>query len=118
MNWLPEPQRLSAHLLFYSIHAWASMVVDDLVTNTTSWTTQETADVVDYLFQHRSEISGDNFCHETYVDLVVHLARKYPDRVRTCDTVEDKFRTVKSFQMLDYLWTYRPFIAQGYRCYN
>lgn len=129
MNTLqPELQRLIFHLL-YSVQDCVSIIMDSLPVPETSqhdlsdsvpsankvihpWTDAETADFVEYLFQHRGEISGGHVSFAIYDALVKYLAQKHPDRLRTREAVQAKFRGVRTFQISNDLWTYTsPIVA-------
>jgi hypothetical protein len=61
------------------------------------WSEQETADLVDYLYHLRSEISEGNFPPETFSGVAVYLNRRHPCSDKSRNLALSKFRSVKTF---------------------
>ena len=60
------------------------------------WSEEEIADLVDYLFHCRVEISEGSFPLGTFYDLAVYLNRRYPGSERSHKSVLSKFGAVRT----------------------
>ena len=104
-------QQYTLSLLLYCIQASVSVIMDTLAssepseaTNTPQagpappkrWTDQEITDLVDYLFEHRSEGSGGNFKAATFNNLVQYMAERHPAQNRSREAIQAKFRAVRT----------------------
>lgn len=106
-------QQYTLSLLLYSIQVSVSVIMDALASSEPSeaintpqagpgppksriWTDQEITDLVDYLFEHRSEGSGGNCKQATFNNLGQYLAERHPGQIRTREAIQAKFCTVST----------------------
>lgn len=105
-----EVQHYALTLLLYSVQLCVSVLMDTLTsskpseaTNTPQagpaplkhriWTEQEISDLVNYLYDHRSEGTGGNFKQATFTNLTRYLAERHG--LRTREAIQAKFRSVR-----------------------
>ena len=56
-----------------------------------AWCLEETTDLVDYIYEHRGQISRG-----TFKDVARHLDQKYPHRSRSDNAVHSRFQLVST----------------------
>ena len=114
-------QQYALFLVIYSVQACASLIMSTLPlpgntpesldqpdlapsskskTTKQNWSEEEVTDLVDYLYQHRSEGTGGNFKAQTFTSLSHHLAEKHPSRIRTREAIQAKFRSVRFYYII------------------
>jgi len=79
------------------------------------WSEEEIADLVDYLYNRRGEISEGSFPPETFHDLAVYLNGRYPSSERSHKSVLSKFGAVRTplFSLQPAVALHKHFTAQG-----
>lgn len=108
-----ELQYYAFSLLLFSVQFCSSLIMDALATSSNPtnssdppslkklsrqhWSEQETADLVNFLYEHRSEGADGNFKAQTYTQLGAYLAQKHPGQTRTREALQAKFRSVQIF---------------------
>jgi hypothetical protein len=77
----------------------AGLEVPNATKKAVRWSEEEITDLVDFLYEHRSEGSAGNFKAKTFKALARHLSSKRPDRPRSADTIQNKYRSVSSLNI-------------------
>jgi hypothetical protein len=106
--------------LFHTLQACLSIVMDTLAdsvpslpstskpTTSPHWSENEIADLIDYLYEHRSEATGSNFKTSTYNRLKEYLDERHSKTPQTRDAIVAKFRSVRGsyfdFSFLTYIF--------------
>jgi hypothetical protein len=106
-------QHYALHLLLFSVQTCIAIIMDNLPStsqpsqapsmsasskNRKLWSEQEIADLVDFLYEHRSEGSGGNFKEQTYTNLFNYLATRHPGQGRSRQAIQSKFCSVSFFR--------------------
>ncbi len=64
------------------------------------WSVQETADLINYLYQCRDDISEGSFPPGAFSDLAGYLNKRYPGSDRSRNLVLFRFAFVRAFQLI------------------
>lgn len=63
------------------------------------WSEDEITDLVNFLYEHRSEGNAGHFKPKTFKALALHLSSKRPDRPRSADAIQNKYRSVSTLNI-------------------
>lgn len=102
MTTSPEIQHHASEIILVSLEFCASILKNTRRPNrnpllTSIWSKQETADLVNYLYQRRGEISEGSFPAGTFCDLAAYLNKRHPRSHRCRNLVLSRFAFVRTF---------------------
>lgn len=63
------------------------------------WSEDEITDLVNFLYEHRSEGNAGHFKPKTFKALALHLSSKRPDRPRSADAIQNKYHSVSTLNI-------------------
>jgi hypothetical protein len=98
MNTLQELQNFALYILLFSLQVYGPIIMTTLAAPRTNhkknWLNDDTADLVDHVFENRFKISQGCYSYE---EVAGYLTGKYPDRPRSNDAVTSKLNKVRTF---------------------